>query len=82
MIALHVWLRTFAGNLLPGQFDALILGITQTAAQLLAPAHPLNPLGNWWFTASSKGRSSLVPPGIPPPMARSSTGMVAMKRGW
>jgi len=42
----------FAGNLLPGQFDALILGITQSAAQLLAPAHPLNPLGNWWFTAT------------------------------
>jgi len=42
----------FAGNLLPGQFDALMLGITQAAAQLLEPARPLNPLGNWWFTAA------------------------------
>lgn len=42
----------FAGNLLPGQFDVLMLGITQAAAQLLEPAYPLNPLGNWWFTAA------------------------------
>lgn len=42
----------FAGNLLPGQFDALMLGITQSAAQLVEPAHILNPLGNWWFTAT------------------------------
>lgn len=42
----------FAANLLPGQFDALLLGITQGAARLLAPEAPLNPLGNWWFTAS------------------------------
>lgn len=42
----------FAANVLPGQFDVLILGITQSAAQLLEPGRPLNPLGNWWFTAS------------------------------
>jgi len=42
----------FAGNILPGQFDVLILGITQAAAHLLAPGHVLNPLGNWWFTAT------------------------------
>jgi aminobenzoyl-glutamate transport protein len=42
----------FAGNLLPGQFDALMLGITQSAAQLLVPGRALNPLGNWWFTAA------------------------------
>jgi aminobenzoyl-glutamate transport protein len=42
----------FAGNLLPGQFDALMLGITQSAAQLIEPARLLNPLGNWWFTAA------------------------------
>lgn len=42
----------FAGNLLPGQFDILILGITQAAAQLVDPAYPLNPLGNWGFTAA------------------------------
>lgn len=41
----------FSANLLPGQFDVLMLGITQAAAQLLVPAYPLNPLGNWWFTA-------------------------------
>lgn len=42
----------FAANLLPGQFDALMLGITQGAARLLAPDAALNPLGNWWFTAA------------------------------
>jgi hypothetical protein len=42
----------FAGNLLPGQFDALLLGITQGAAQMLEPQRVLNPLGNWWFTAA------------------------------
>ena len=42
----------FAGNLLPGQFDALLLGITQGAAQMLEPRRMLNPLGNWWFTAA------------------------------
>lgn len=42
----------FAGNLVPGQFDVLILGITQSAAQMIAPEYGLNPLGNWWFTAS------------------------------
>lgn len=41
----------FAGNLVPGQFDVLILGITQSAAHLVAPGYGLNPLGNWWFTA-------------------------------
>lgn len=42
----------FAANLLPGQFDVLILGITQSAAQLIDPRAQLNPLGNWWFTAT------------------------------
>jgi aminobenzoyl-glutamate transport protein len=41
----------FAANVVPGQFDALLLGITQSAAQLIMPDRPLNPLGNWWFTA-------------------------------
>jgi aminobenzoyl-glutamate transport protein len=40
----------FAGNLLPGQFDVLMLGITAAAAQLVDPAYVMNPLGNWWFT--------------------------------
>ena len=38
-----------AGNLLPGQYDVLILGITQTGATLLDPGWTMNPLGNWWF---------------------------------
>ena len=38
-----------AGNLLPGQYDVLILGITQTGATLLDPSWTMNPLGNWWF---------------------------------
>ncbi len=40
----------FAGNFVPGQFDVLMLGITDAAARLIDPAHVLNPLGNWWFT--------------------------------
>lgn len=42
----------FAANLVPGQFDVLMLGITQSATALLVPDHMLNPLGNWWFTAT------------------------------
>lgn len=42
----------FAGNLVPGQFDVLILGITQSAAQMIDESYALNPLGNWWFTAT------------------------------
>lgn len=42
----------FAGNVVPGQFDVLLLGITQAAAQMLVPDAALNPLGNWWFTAA------------------------------
>ncbi|HEY6816016.1 MAG TPA: AbgT family transporter [Croceibacterium sp.] len=38
-----------AGNLLPGQYDVLILGITQTGAAVIDPAWRMNPLGNWWF---------------------------------
>lgn len=40
----------FAGNIVPGQFDVLMLGITAPAAQLLDPGFAVNPLGNWWFT--------------------------------
>jgi aminobenzoyl-glutamate transport protein len=38
-----------AGNVLPGQYDVLIFGITQTGARLLIPNWEMNPLGNWWF---------------------------------
>ncbi|MDP3749840.1 MAG: AbgT family transporter [Phenylobacterium sp.] len=40
----------FAGNIIPGQFDVLILGITEPAARLIDPGFVMNPLGNWWFT--------------------------------
>ncbi len=39
-----------AGNLLPGQYDVLILGITETGARLIDPNWTMNPLGNWWFS--------------------------------
>ena len=39
-----------AGNLLPGQYDVLILGITETGARLIDPHWTMNPLGNWWFS--------------------------------
>jgi aminobenzoyl-glutamate transport protein len=38
-----------AGNLLPGQYDVLILGITETGARLIQPGWTMNPVGNWWF---------------------------------
>lgn len=38
-----------AGNLLPGQYDVLLFGITQTGARLLAPQWEMNPFGNWWY---------------------------------
>ncbi|MBL8642762.1 MAG: AbgT family transporter [Rhodospirillaceae bacterium] len=40
----------FAGNVIPGQFDILMLGITEAAARLVDPNYVMNPLGNWWFT--------------------------------
>ena len=40
----------FAGNVIPGQFDVLMLGITEPAARLIDPDFVMNPLGNWWFT--------------------------------
>jgi aminobenzoyl-glutamate transport protein len=42
----------FAGNVIPGQHDVLLLGITQSAARLIDPGFVMNPLGNWWFTLS------------------------------
>ncbi len=39
-----------AGNLLPGQYDVLLLGITETGARLLDPDWTMNPLGNWYFS--------------------------------
>jgi aminobenzoyl-glutamate transport protein len=39
----------FSANLLPGQLDALLLGITEPAAQLLVPGWRMNIAGNWYF---------------------------------
>jgi aminobenzoyl-glutamate transport protein len=39
----------FSANLLPGPLDALILGVTEPAAQLLDPSYSVNVAGNWWF---------------------------------
>jgi aminobenzoyl-glutamate transport protein len=41
----------FSANLLPGQLDALLLGITEPAARLLAPEWTMNVAGNWYFIA-------------------------------
>jgi aminobenzoyl-glutamate transport protein len=41
----------FSANLLPGQLDALLLGITEPAAQLLVPDWKMNIAGNWYFIA-------------------------------
>jgi aminobenzoyl-glutamate transport protein len=39
----------FSANLLPGQLDALLLGITEPAARLLVPDWTMNVAGNWYF---------------------------------
>jgi aminobenzoyl-glutamate transport protein len=39
----------FSANLLPGQLDALLFGITEEAAQFLDPAYSVDIAGNWWF---------------------------------
>lgn len=39
-----------AGNLVPGQYDVLLLGITESGARLLDPTWTMNPLGNWYFS--------------------------------
>ena len=43
------WGVGLSGNLLPGNYDVLILGITETGARLIEPGWTMNPLGNWWF---------------------------------
>lgn len=44
-----------AGNLLPGSYDVLILGITETGARLIEPDWAMNPVGNWWFGVGIAG---------------------------
>jgi aminobenzoyl-glutamate transport protein len=43
----------FSANLIPAPLDPLLQGFTQTAAQLIAPDRVVNPLSNYYFTASS-----------------------------
>jgi aminobenzoyl-glutamate transport protein len=43
----------FSANLLPAPLDPLLQGFTQTAAQIIAPGRIVNPLSNYYFTASS-----------------------------
>jgi aminobenzoyl-glutamate transport protein len=39
----------FSANLLPGQLDALLFGITQAAAIAIVPDWQMNIAGNWYF---------------------------------
>ncbi|MEM6708259.1 MAG: AbgT family transporter [Pseudomonadota bacterium] len=41
----------FSANLLPGSLDALLFGITEAAAEVLAPGWDANIAGNWYFMA-------------------------------
>ena len=41
----------FSANLLPGQLDALLFGITEEAVQSLDPNWTMNIAGNWFFIA-------------------------------
>jgi aminobenzoyl-glutamate transport protein len=43
---------SFAGNPLPGQFDALILGLSEPAARLIDATWTANLVGDWFFTAA------------------------------
>jgi aminobenzoyl-glutamate transport protein len=39
----------FSANLLPGQLDALLFGITEAAAESIVPGWDANIAGNWYF---------------------------------
>lgn len=43
----------FSANFVPSSIDPLLAGLTQSAAQIINPAHTVNPLNNWYFTAAS-----------------------------
>jgi len=43
----------FSANLIPAPLDPLLQGFTQSAAQIIAPDRIVNPLANYYFTASS-----------------------------
>lgn len=42
----------FSANLVMGQLDALLLGITAEAAEILVADYPVNIAGNWYFIAA------------------------------
>lgn len=42
----------FSANLLPGQLDALLFGITESAVESLDPTWTVNIAGNWYFIAA------------------------------
>lgn len=52
---------SFAGNPLPGQFDALILGLSEPAARLIDKGWTANLVGDWFFTAA--GACVFIPVG-------------------
>ena len=43
----------FSANFVPSAIDPMLQGITQAGAQIIDPAITLNPLNNYFFTASS-----------------------------
>ncbi|MDX1459924.1 MAG: AbgT family transporter [Xanthomonadales bacterium] len=43
----------FSANLVPSSIDPMLSGIAQSAAQILDPSVAVNPLNNFFFTASS-----------------------------
>ena len=42
----------FSANLLPGQLDALLFGITEASVEQVVPAWDANIAGNWYFIAA------------------------------
>lgn len=43
----------FSANFIPSGIDPLLAGLTQEAAQIVAPDRLVNPLSNWFFTGAS-----------------------------
>jgi len=43
----------FSANFVPSSLDPMLSGLTQTGVNLVNPAHLVNPLCNWFFTAAS-----------------------------
>ena len=43
----------FSANFIPSSLDPLLQGLTQEAAQIIAPERLVNPLCNWFFTGAS-----------------------------